>query len=387
MNLTKKLISFFKTKKIWNLPKKTSILIFDNAGSQLLSKYFNNYSFSILDTRWESINMQILLKSFIKNSNYFDSYINFVSPQILITFIDNNPSFYLKKVKHPKIVTIFIQNGVRSYIGDIFETLLFAKKNLNFHVDYMLCFNETVAKKYKQYIAGESIIIGSFKNNMAPIKNNFDLKTKTLIFISQYRKPEKLNSILFYNCGQPIYWNDFFSSEMKLLPLLFEYCQRKKINFAICGCSIENVSDEIKFYNKILGTNKWQYKSKSSEFSSYQIIDESNFVITIDSTLGIEALTRNKRVAFFSCRPKSIGYDDSDILWPNNYCKSGSFWTSEISKEEFERVMNFTIEESDLNWNKRKDNIQNLIMTYDHQNKKFQNLIESILNNNIYVKQ
>ena len=47
-------------------------------------------------------------------------FIEKVNPNIIITFIDNNPEFYkLKKFFQDK-KTIFIQNGIRGYDNDVF---------------------------------------------------------------------------------------------------------------------------------------------------------------------------------------------------------------------------------------------------------------------------
>lgn len=368
---------FYNSNKKWKLPSKVDILIYNNAGSELLIKYFNNYSFSILDTSSQTINVPILFRAAFNYKQYFNKYIYHTNPKVVITYLDNNRSFYLLKIKNPKIITIFIQNGVRSYSGDIFEILLNDKKNINYFVDYMLCFNESIAKKYKEYINGESLIIGSFKNNMVPINTNF-FKNNKLVYISQYRRPNPENNILFNTFGREVLWTDFYSKEVKLLPILLEYCNKQKIAFEVCGCESDSVSHEITFYNQIFNSSDWVYIPRTSSFSSYEIIDNASFIVTIDSTLGLEALIRNKRVAFFSDRNLNLPIDESDIKWPNNN-KTGPFWSVHINEKEISRVLDFIFYSSDELWHKEQNFIRDKVLSYDQGNLKFKQLLQNII--------
>ena len=94
-------------------------------------------------------------------------YAKIVKAKVVITFIDNSFSFYFLKNNNPNLKTIFVQNGLRAIAGDIFLKLETKKyKKEKYEVDLMLCFGQAIAKKYKKYIIGNSVVIGSFKNNM-----------------------------------------------------------------------------------------------------------------------------------------------------------------------------------------------------------------------------
>lgn len=111
-------------RKVWSKPKQAKVLIYDRVGSEVLLLYIDSEKVEILDTRSESINLYVLLSTILSGKfnmrDYFDHFIKFVSPTFAITFIDNNSTFYRLKETAPDVTTIFVQNGTRSEICDIF---------------------------------------------------------------------------------------------------------------------------------------------------------------------------------------------------------------------------------------------------------------------------
>jgi surface carbohydrate biosynthesis protein len=119
------------SKFIFFRPTKKKVIIYDNNYSELLVSYFKSYD--ILHTRFEKINIFILLKSFFINGfknihfNYKKTYINFVNPDLLITFTDNDLDFLQFKFK--KIKKIAIQGAYRrETFPDLFSILKYEKK-------------------------------------------------------------------------------------------------------------------------------------------------------------------------------------------------------------------------------------------------------------------
>ena len=373
-----RIFRIIKIKKEWQYPEQVQILIYDKSGSELFLNYFSNYSFSILHTRGEILNIPILFRSFFKRLNYQFCYLDYVNPKIVITYIDNNPFFYTIKSHNPNLITIFVQNGIRSIFGDVFENLIDYPNKMYF-VDYMFCVNKSIANKYCEYVNGKTISIGSFKNNTIPISLRQKSKNNNVVFISQFRNTKSGNNIMMYNSGKPVFWENFYSAEKILLPILHHFCKKQNRNNLICGCSHENISNEINFYNKIFGSKDWQYIPRTSSHSAYDAIDDASYVVTIDSTLGYEAVSRNKKVAFFTIRGEICGIDGLDFGWPNIISKKGPFWTNCYSYDEVARVLNYIFQSQDEIWNEAKSISINNIMNYDNYNSKFQKLINSIL--------
>ena len=131
-------------------------------------------NYTILFSRYKKYNFLILIKLLIQlklNSlNYFNEFISYVRPKIIITFSDNYQIFYKIKPSYGS-KKIFIQAAYRTATEeDIFYHTNFLKKqkSLNF-VDYMLVFNKRVGQEYKKFINGEYKEIGSFRSNFFKI--------------------------------------------------------------------------------------------------------------------------------------------------------------------------------------------------------------------------
>ena len=56
-----------KTRFFLKKPEKKKILIFDRSGSDAFTNYLKKSDYSILDRRYESINISILIKSLFRH--------------------------------------------------------------------------------------------------------------------------------------------------------------------------------------------------------------------------------------------------------------------------------------------------------------------------------
>ena len=142
-SIPRALTFFWHSKKIWRKPGKAKVLIYDRCGSEVLLTYIDPKSVEILDVRGESLNLYVLFKCLLNwkfsLTNYIFQYLTCVKPSVALTFIDNDLSFYLLKNHQKDLTTVFVQNGLRGELGDVFG---FLKKQTYFRnkykVDYML---------------------------------------------------------------------------------------------------------------------------------------------------------------------------------------------------------------------------------------------------------
>ena len=367
----RKILFFFhliiNSKFIWRKPKKSDILIFDINGYEYFAKYLESYNKHILFSRSEVINIQIFLKIIfkkgLKSNNYFDLYINIISPKLIITFTDNNPYFYKIKNTYPEIKTLFIQNGWRGYYADIFEKLE-KDKNNNYYVDYMLVFGETIANHYKKYIIGKSINLGSLKNNLVPIiKTN---KIYSITYVSQWSKGGlEMNGKFYDNYA-------FFTQfDKPILHFLLKYTEEKKMNLAILPRYNHNSNEFIheKKYFKSLMQGNTNFIYIKDRLSSYKVGDQSNIVVGIDSTILYEFLGRGIKTAFFSIRSQGLNLPGLTFGWPKDYEKIGDFWTNEFNIETFTIILDNLFLMDKEKWENilLKNNI-NELMFYDYDN-------------------
>ena len=199
MNLAERLGYLFRAKWSFFKPRQTAVLIYDRCDSDIFSAHIDASNISILDVRAETINWYVLIKAvFVKYTKrtrmsfealYKQVYIEMVNPKVVLTFIDNNLSFYRLSSDVSNFVKVFVQNGVRGIVQDVFCELEQAVSPGPYNVDYMLVFGSAIGDKYAQYIQGQVIPVGSFKNNLYRSKSNKEkpkLIGNSVVFISQF---------------------------------------------------------------------------------------------------------------------------------------------------------------------------------------------------------
>ena len=95
------------------------VVLYDNSFSKIFEKIISKENFIILFTRYEYLNLRIIIKLLftlrLNSLNYFLEIIKEINPKIVVTFTDNDEKFWLlkKKINNPKIKFIIIQNGWR----------------------------------------------------------------------------------------------------------------------------------------------------------------------------------------------------------------------------------------------------------------------------------
>ena len=101
--LLKKLIT---SNLVFTFPSQKKILIYDAEGSDLFFNFFKKEDCEIFHTRFEKINILILFLSLFNfqvtlSRSYAYTYIKYVKPKLIITFMDNKVSFYKLKSFFP----------------------------------------------------------------------------------------------------------------------------------------------------------------------------------------------------------------------------------------------------------------------------------------------
>lgn len=366
------------SKKIFFKPKCSKILIFDEAGSQLLVKIFKFKNYQILNTRFETINFFILTKVLLRFKinllEYYIEYIKNVNPELIITLTDNNIKFYELKSFFTEKKFVSIQNGLRNRsprdIFYLFKTLNqkqgFKKK---YSCDLFFVFNQYIAKEYSKYVNAKYIVTGSLRNNLVKVsKTTFQ---KSILFISQYR----FRSSMLKKFGYEV--------ERIILPVISDFCRDKKILLNILPSSKDysKLNCEIKYYKDILKNNNFNVIKNKTTDKSYVEIDKYENIIFIDSTLGYEAISRKKKVAIFSLRKVDNILDY--FGWPKkknqleikfNNCTS-------YNKKIIDKTLNNIFACSQKRWNKNFYPYLKKFMKYDYGNKILKVNIKKILIN------
>ncbi|WP_036097005.1 LA_1612 family putative O-antigen biosynthesis protein [Leptospira weilii] len=369
----RRLLFVWNAQKVWTKPKRAQVLIFDRNGSNNFFYYFDEKLFSILDIRGESFNFYILLKCLltlkISVKFYYAYYISVVQPKVVVTFIDNNWQFYSFKNKFPNIQTVLVQNGWRGNLNEQFGW----EDAKDYFVDYMFLFNKNIGTVYSKYLKGITFGSGSFLNNYNSISSKD--KKKNVLFISQYRPRE--NSVAFsFVDGRPISYDEFYLAEDFLLNKLSNYCDQNDFRFEIAASNSRDTEDQYQFFKSKISNENFTFLTKGYSLNGYEIIDQAQIVVGIDSTLVYESIARGHRTAFFTLR--SVFDRSRKFAWPADYPERGPFWTNEMDEFEFERVMDYITQTTDSEWETTRSKYVRDLMEYDPGNSQFIALMKEL---------
>ena len=367
-----------KSEIKWRNPPKSDIVIYDQDNAQVFYEYLGDYSVTEVSITGETLYFSVLLRSILRSKfwklpiqTYVEEFLKSTQPKLIVTFTDNNPPFYELSNKFTSATTLLIQNGWRSNTPSLFSVDHLSR---DYYVDYMLMFGHSIGSFYKENIGGNIICIGSMRSNKIPksIKRN----NKTVLFVSQVSKYPTAESMYLLDDGRTVTEEQFYAAEMTLLPNLFSWCLSNSFKLQICLRSTS--IDEKRFYEQILVGPGWEFVEKSNTVSSYELVDEAEIVVAIDSTLGLESLGRDNKTAFFNYRKLSVN-NWPDFFWPADLPTSGPFWTDVDSYSEVERILKSLSAATDEDWINLVRLHQPNLMGWDEGNKILMSTINSIL--------
>jgi len=365
----------------WKPPKQSDVLIYDATSQECLMEYLSPWRPEVLHVRREQVNILVLISSIFRrgrmNIVYVDCYIKKVRPRLIITFIDNNKSFYKISRRHPEIKTLFVQNGFRSYYHDVFELL--DKSTLNernqLHVDYMMTLGSGFSKEYSRYISGSEVQMGSLKSNS--LKKTKSKKIGIISFVSQWYEGGLYIDDVFYS-------HTDYSQQVDQLVIscLAKYAKsnNKRLLIIPRKSKSENLRTREELYFQGLLEDEVEYLEPSGNLTSYQATDISEVVVTIDSTLGYESLARGNKTAFFSIRSNILDIPGFSYGWPKKFPDEGLFWTNISNNNSFFRILDYLFSVNDTQW--REDIFESgfsSVMTCDPGNVIFKSIIEKEL--------
>lgn len=358
---------FLRIKFRFDLPKKNSLLLFDEIHLSILKKIIKK-EFNILKLRDDK---EIYFFIFIKQiflldftfKTYCINYIKFTSPKVVITLNDSRLEMYDLKKYFKKISFISVMNGIHlhGWFDSNFSEKVQQLKLKNLQCDYIFLLNKYYKSKYQKLIKSNYDTLGHFKNNFVKIKK-IKFK-KQFLLISQIHQDQILHKF-----------------HTKLLYILNIYLtkKKKKLHILLRRNKTHPLQlKEINFYKKVLKSNCIFYKSTNWK-KNYETIDKFENIIFTHSTMGFEAIARKKKVAIFP--PKTIYGSRYYFGWPAPYERKNDYLcTSSLNYNSVSRVLDNVYNCSQANWNIKYYKLIKDYFHYDQNNKKLRKLILKLI--------
>ena len=371
--------SLARLKWRFKKPKRRDVLLFFKTGVEVIAPYFEPNQFQVLDLRESEVNIAIaircLLTGDLSSDNYAREFIKAAKPKLIVTFIDNYPPYYLLKDEFPNIEVWLIQNGVRSDRGDLFGLLKATSSSRTNQVDKMFVFGTAIGKKYLEYISGETVIHGSFKNNLVTI---LPPKKNSVAYISTYRPSQRRSFVVPESRPElPITYEQIVIQREKAILWLAKYCAENNLELTIVGKD-ESPQREENYYRSLLKNHKFDFVARRQTSSSYEAIDRSEYVVFTSSTLGYESLARGKRTAALMLDAEIISSEALRFGWPAQLQDDGPFWTHQLSEIRLREIMDFLREVDDTEWDKIRTQTIKDVIVFDSDNSKFRESVDQI---------
>jgi surface carbohydrate biosynthesis protein len=371
--------SLARLKWRFQQPKQRDVLLYFKTGADVISPYFAPNEFQVLDLRESEVNIAIaircLLTRDLSSDNYARKFIKAAKPKLILTFIDNFPPYYLLKSQFPDIEVWLIQNGVRSDRGDLFGLLKATSSSRTYQVDKMFVFGAAIGKKYLEYISGETVVHGSFKNNLVSI---LPPKKNSVAYISTYRPGQKRSFVVPESRPElPITYEQIVTQRERVVLWLAKYCAENNLKLTIVGKD-ENPQREENYYRSLLKNYKFEFVARRQASSSYEAIDSSEIVVFTSSTLGYESLARGKRTAALMLDAEIIGAEALKFGWPAKLQDDGPFWTHQLNEVRLDEIMDFLREVDDSEWDKIRTQTIKDVIVFDPDNSKFRESVDQI---------
>ena len=372
----------------WLPPKQRPIVLIHADGFNTLTKFVNASDVVILDP--ERINIFVVLKMLFSFQNshakYRAKFINTVRPKAVITFIDNDVTFYSLKSLVPGPQFVSVQNGLRHNYsfdsqGGLLDQLDEVSKQVSLTCDYICVFGLASAKLFSTYINSKTLITGSIQNNFREIGAPSAM-TSDVVFVSQLQAfTLEGSTVKVYFGNQGITISEFFEVERQIVRALASYCEQKGLRLVICGKRDQTHTYERDFFDKVLHPQKPIFLPRETGSSTYDAIEATGLVVTIDSTIGYESLSIGKRVAFISGRTQTADpmglaqVRDTNFGYPLDLSPTGKFWTNHATSAELTRILDYLQAATDEEWATEIAPYNESLMAYQPGNPIFKQLL------------
>ena len=357
---------------------------------------FAHHNPHIMDIRGESVNMLALLRAVPKIHlgavAYLEAYIDFVNPKLILSCSDFNVALWSLKRRNVHYRVAIIQCAWRPELfGELAVVAKDKSQNTKCEVDMAFAYGPRTVSPRIGEVADSVSFCGSTKANLFPHEVS-GKKTNVIAIISQFRS--KMLEI------DP----DFYLPEREVFRTIGELAKNSQLQVFVYSpfSTDEKNSVEKKMWDSYLQGFSFEYFPLSQKLDSYYGIKNAKIVISIDSTLGYEALGLGSKVCIFTSRTIRSDYEPYYSLlkkrWgivgdfgseafrvknkfgsQTDFSDNGFFWSNVRSQDEIIRVFNSVLNATWDEWERVSRPFADQLMVHDYGNTKIRAYVEGVL--------
>lgn len=360
---------------IFRRPQQAPVVIYPKGkSSDILLEYLDK-SQVIVTNPWEgSLNLPTILRMLLSfkfsRFHYLIAYLQLTRAKFVITTTDNDITFYRIKKYLPAVTTIAIQNGLRGNYSSPNSTgfLIEISQEAELACDYILAFGKTMGLEFQKHIKTEFIAVGSIRNNSFTPSSAIQ-EANQLVYISQLTnralKPDEQFADFM---GNPISYQEFYGAEKQICDYLAKYCAERGLKFLVCGKQNSTFTAEQDFFKP------HEVSGRNEPFSSYELLNAAEILVSLDSAIGYEFLSRGNRVVIvggrFSHHPNKTVREMPDVKFgfPAELPTDGPFWISGLSESDLKERLDSVRSMSGESWTGLIKPYQDLLMRFDPDN-------------------
>jgi surface carbohydrate biosynthesis protein len=271
---------------------------------------------SLISFNWRGVKLKRLKSTFFSEilRHYRLGCFRFINPKVMITITDNSGEFHWLCKNYKEIELIAIQNGCRTNSQ--------LDKAQKYYLKHFFCFGDYEKEFYSkfQHVVKHFYSVGSILNSYYHFnkKDSNEIKYDICAVSNMRGKESFLSKDL----------EDFWQTAEQMHLYLAEYVEEFGLRLAILSRSRigEDLPDgeylgEKEYFKKIYNTNFDFIQRDNHKLKSYQIVDESDLVIGVSSTVVREAFGCGKKVLYcdFTETKKYHDYKDIIMFTDRNY--------------------------------------------------------------------
>jgi surface carbohydrate biosynthesis protein len=381
----------------FGLPHSTRVLFFGTTGLSILQNYINEVDYVVYENPRERINIWVALLALLigrkSEVTYYKAFLKLFRPRFAITMEDNSLTFYSTKLLRPSCITLAVQNGIRGNLSNDrqsnFSSDLQESLTKGYGVDAIATLGASGTRFFESVLDAATTQItevGSLRNNA--LKHSTESSNPRLIMVSTFPnlgentswdRNRWENDIAAYSCSSAITFESLYQIESKLAAICAQVALETNYPFVILGKRPKSQPAEYEYFSESLAQHQWAFHPAKDQASSYSFVKASDVIVSTDSTLGFELLSRGLKVALVTARMQTAGYPSLDEVTLKSLVglpPRGPFWTDDSSDFEIKRVIQYAIGISSPQWEMEISTIKNKVVAFDPGNHRFCALLD-----------